>query len=81
MNRRTSYLLAVLVVALLATGTACKKTYPAGPSGKVTDRASAYYKSGGWRYWLTVDGSKFRVDRDDYRSCFRGSTYPACTNR
>ncbi|MEU2316574.1 hypothetical protein ACFY7X_13685 [Streptomyces althioticus] len=80
MNRRT-YALAALLLALLATVTACEKTYPAGPTGKVTDRSRAYYKSGGWKYWLTVDGAKFRVTRDDYRSCFRGSAYPTCTHR
>ena len=80
MNRCTRYVLAAVVMAFLVTGTACKQTYPAGPSGKVTDRASAYYKSGGWRFWLTVDGSKFRVTRAEFRSCFRGSTYPACTS-
>jgi hypothetical protein len=76
----TARLFAVLVLALLAV-TACEKTYPAGPSGTVTDRASAYYKGAGWRFWLTVDGSKFRVSRDDYRGCVRGSAYPACTRK
>ena len=80
MNRRT-YALAALLLALLATVTACEKTYPAGPTGTVTDRSSAYFKSGGWKFWLTVDGTKFRVSRADYRGCVRGSAYPACTNR
>jgi hypothetical protein len=81
-NRRTRYALAVSAVLFLATGTACEQqTFPPGPSGTVTDRSRAYYKSGGWKYWLTVNSSKFRVTRDDYRSCFRGSAYPTCTNR
>ena len=79
MTRRTR-LLAALVLALLAL-TACSPSYPSGPSGKVTDRSRAYFKSGGWRYWLTVDGTKFRVTRADYGHCFRGSNYPACTKR
>jgi hypothetical protein len=73
--------LAVLVLALLAATTACKQSFPEGPAGKVTDRHRAYFKSGGWRYWLTVDGQKFRVTRSDYQHCVRGSSYPACANR
>jgi hypothetical protein len=81
-NRRTRCALAVSAVLFLATGTACEqKTFPPGPTGKVADRSSAYFKSGGWRFWLTVDGTKFRVSRADYRGCVRGSAYPACTNR
>lgn len=76
------YFLTALVLALLVTATACEKnTYPAGPSGTVANRNSAYFKSGGWHFWLTVNGSKFRVTRSDYKSCFHGSRYPACTNR
>lgn len=80
MNRSTR-LLAALALALLALSACRAHTYPAGPTGTVTDRSAAYFKSGGWRYRLTVDGSKFRVTRDDYRRCFRNSLYPACTNR
>ncbi|MEV7322854.1 hypothetical protein [Streptomyces sp. NPDC093970] len=31
----------------------------------------------------TTDGRRhdFRVTRDDYRHCFRGSAYPSCTRR
>ncbi|NUP16607.1 MAG: hypothetical protein HOZ81_10960 [Streptomyces sp.] len=79
MTRRTR-LLAALALALLAL-TACQATYPPGPSGTVTDRSRAYFKSGGWRYWLTVDGTRFRVTRDQYGHCFHGSSYPACTHR
>jgi hypothetical protein len=78
---RQSRLIAALVLALLAVTTACKATYPAGPTGHVTDRHASYFKSGGWRYWLTVDGKRFRVTRTDYRHCVRGSSYPACTKR
>lgn len=69
---------AVAVVLALA---ACSPTYSPGPSGKVTDRQAYYLKSGGWHYRLTVRGKTFRVRRDDYRHCFRGSSYPACTKR
>jgi hypothetical protein len=79
MTRRTR-LLAALALTLLAL-TACRATYPSGPSGMVTDRSRAYFKSGGWRYSLTVDGTRFRVTRDEYGNCFRGSSYPACTHR
>ncbi|MFE9920448.1 hypothetical protein ACFYQA_02340 [Streptomyces sp. NPDC005774] len=75
---RRSRLLAALALALLAL-TACSPSYPPGPSGKVTDRDRAYFKPGGWRYSLTVDSRKFRVTRDDYKRCVRGSSYPACT--
>ncbi|GAB3169864.1 hypothetical protein [Streptomyces incanus] len=81
MTCQARYLLAALVLALLAVTTACTPDYPAGPSGRVTDRDRAYFKSGGWRYWLTVDGRKFRVTRADYRHCVRGSNYPTCTTR
>ncbi|MFI8206757.1 hypothetical protein [Streptomyces sp. NPDC085937] len=74
--------LAVAVLTAVVLLTACEpKTYPPGPAGTVTDRPRVYYKSGGWRYWLTVEGTKFRVTRDDWRDCVRGSSYPACTNR
>ncbi|MFJ4084917.1 hypothetical protein ACIP2Z_38990 [Streptomyces iakyrus] len=80
MNR--SIRLAALAVLGILLLTACgPKTYPPGPEGKVTKRSSAYYKSGGWRYWLTVGDTKFRVTRDDYRDCFHNSSYPACTQR
>jgi hypothetical protein len=79
MSRRTR-LLAALAFALLAL-TACARTYPPGPSGKVTDRDAYFRKADGWHYSLTVRGKKFRVTRADYRHCFRGSTYPACTKR
>ncbi|MFD9466746.1 hypothetical protein [Streptomyces sp. NPDC060027] len=66
--------------------TACNPSYGAGPAGTVSDRSSAYFKSGGWRYRLTItttDGRRqeFRVTRDDYKRCFRGSVYPTCTSR
>ena len=76
----TARLIAALVLALFAV-TACSPDYPAGPTGKVTDRTRAYYKADGWHYWLTVDGTKFRVIRDDYRHCVRGSSYPVCTQK
>ncbi|SEC35104.1 hypothetical protein [Streptomyces sp. KS_5] len=73
------------LAAVLAL-TACNPNYGAGPAGTVSDRSAAYFKSGGWRYRLTVtttDGQRqdFRVSRDHYRSCFRGSAYPTCTHR
>lgn len=77
MNRR---IVAALVLTLLVTLTACQQGYAPGPSGTVTDRSFAYFKSGGWRFWLTVGDSKFRVPKADYRACFRGSHYPTCTN-
>jgi hypothetical protein len=79
MNRR-SRLIAALVL-LLAVTTACQAHYPAGPTGRVTDRQARYFKSGGWHYSLTVGGKTFRVTRDNYRDCFHGSSYPACTSR
>jgi hypothetical protein len=77
MSRRTR-LFAALVLALL---TACSPHYPTGPSGTVTGRDGYYRKADGWHYSLTVHGKQFRVTRDDYRRCFRGSSYPACTKR
>lgn len=77
---------ALAAVAAVSVLTACGPNYGAGPAGTVSDRSAAYFKSGGWRYRLTVttaDGQRqeFRVSRDDYRSCFRGSAYPTCTDR
>lgn len=72
-------LLTALAVAALA---ACSPHYPAGPDGTVTGRDAIYRsKNGGWFYYLTVDGTKFRVTRDDYQHCFRGSRYPQCADR
>lgn len=79
--KHSTRLLAALVLALLALNACRAHTYPPGPAGTVIDRSAAYFKSGGWRYRLTVGGDKFRVTRDDYRRCFRNSLYPACTNR
>ncbi|MET7603928.1 hypothetical protein ABZS96_15625 [Streptomyces avermitilis] len=79
-----------LATALVSVGavlalTACSPDYAPGPTGTITDRSAAYFKSGGWHYRLTVttDGRPhaFRVTRNDYRSCFRGSAYPTCTRR
>ncbi|MFJ9541920.1 hypothetical protein ACIRPX_32320 [Streptomyces sp. NPDC101225] len=72
------------IAAVLALG-ACSPDYAPGPAGTVNDRSAAYFKSGGWRYRLTVtttDGQRhrFRVTRDDYRHCFHGSAYPTCTH-
>lgn len=77
---------ALVAVAAVLVLTGCNPSYGAGPAGTVSDRTAAYFKSGGWRYRLTVtthDGQRqdFRVSRDDYRSCFRGSAYPTCTHR
>ncbi|MFF4839251.1 hypothetical protein ACFY2G_04210 [Streptomyces collinus] len=72
-------LLAAVVLAFLAT--ACSPHYPAGPHGTVTDRHHYFRKAGGWHYWLTVHGHRFRVTRADYRHCVRGSHYPTCTHR
>ncbi|MHB9860311.1 hypothetical protein [Streptomyces sp. YIM S03343] len=82
---RTALAAAATFGAVLAL-TACSPTYPPGPTGTVTDRSAAYYKSGGWHYRLTVtttDGQRhsFRVTRHDYKSCFHGSAYPACARR
>jgi hypothetical protein len=80
MNRR-SRLIAALMLLLLAVTTACQAHYPAGPTGQVTDRDAYFRKANGWHYELTVGGKTFRVTRDDYRHCFRASSYPACTTR
>ncbi|MFJ4785560.1 hypothetical protein [Streptomyces sp. NPDC088794] len=77
---------AVATVALLATLTACGPQYAPGPDGTVTDRSATYFKSGGWRYRLTVtapDGHRetFRVTGHDYERCFHQSAYPTCTHR
>ncbi|TXS40170.1 hypothetical protein EAO75_34755 [Streptomyces sp. uw30] len=81
-------ILATTVTALAAVLvlTACNPNYAVGPAGTVSDRSAAYFKSGGWRYRLTVttaDGQRreFRVTRDEYRSCFRGSAYPSRIHR
>ncbi|MEV6381621.1 hypothetical protein AB0M31_19635 [Streptomyces sp. NPDC051773] len=83
--RNTLAAVTATIGAVLAL-TACSPDYATGPAGTVSDRSAAYFKSGGWRYRLTVttsDGRRqdFRVTRDDYKSCFRGSTYPTCTHR
>lgn len=75
----THRLFAALVLALLTATTACTPNYPAGPTGQVTDRDAYFRKADGWHYVLTVNGHTFRVTRDDYRHCLRGSNYPACT--
>ncbi|WP_328431974.1 MULTISPECIES: hypothetical protein [unclassified Streptomyces] len=77
---------AAVTLTVVVALTACSPQYAPGPSGSVTDRSAAYFKSGGWRYRLTVttnDGQDhaFRVTRHDYKSCFHGSAYPACTRR
>ncbi|GGX50136.1 hypothetical protein [Streptomyces chartreusis] len=77
---------ALATIATVSVLTACNPSYGAGPAGTVSDRSAAYFKSGGWRYRLTVtmndgQGQEFRVSRDDYRSCFRGSAYPSCMHR
>lgn len=72
---------ALVLTAVTAFGTAaCDPGYAAGPSGKVTDRSAVYFKSGGWRYKLTTT-STFRVTRDEYRGCVRGSSYPKCAGK
>ncbi|MEV6167568.1 hypothetical protein AB0L99_04980 [Streptomyces sp. NPDC051954] len=83
--RKALAAVAATLGAVLAL-TACSPDYAPGPDGTVSDRSAAYFKSGGWRYRLTVttsDGQRqgFRVTRDDYQHCFRGSTYPTCTHR
>jgi hypothetical protein len=65
--------------------TACSPDYAPGPAGTVSDRSATYRKADGWHYQLTVttDGRRqdFRVTRDEYKHCFRGSAYPTCTHR
>jgi hypothetical protein len=83
-TRKASLLAAAAVALALTSG--CGRTYPPGPDGTVTDRTHRYYKSSGWRYWLTVTtptgpAVKFRVTRDDYHHCFHQSHYPACSTR
>ncbi|MEV6543413.1 hypothetical protein [Streptomyces sp. NPDC051665] len=77
---------ATAVIASVFALTACSPDYAPGPAGTVSERSAAYFKSGGWRYRLTVttaDGQRhsFRVTRDDYRHCFHGSAYPTCAHR
>ncbi|MBM7169096.1 hypothetical protein JQK87_11850 [Streptomyces sp. G44] len=83
--RKSLAALAASVGAVVAL-TACGPNYGPGPAGTVSDRSASYFKSGGWHYRLTVttnDGRRqdFRVTRDDYKHCFRGSAYPSCTYR
>lgn len=83
--RKSLAAVAATIGAVVAL-TACSPDYTPGPTGTVSDRSAAYFKSGGWRYRLTVttnDGRRqdFRVTRDDYKRCFRGSAYPSCTHR
>jgi hypothetical protein len=83
--RKALAALAATIGAVLALS-ACSPHYAPGPAGTVSDRSAAYFKSGGWRYRLTVtttDGQthRFRVTRDDYKHCVRGSAYPFCTHR
>ncbi|MFC3577878.1 hypothetical protein ACFOZ0_32400 [Streptomyces yaanensis] len=83
--RKAHAAIATTVGAVLAL-TACSPDYAAGPAGTVSDRSATYFKSGGWRYRLTIttnDGRRhdFRVTRHDYKHCFHGSAYPTCTRR
>lgn len=77
---------AVATVALATALSACGTQYTPGPARTVADRSAAYFRSGGWRYRLTVttpDGHRetFRVTRHDYRGCFHQSAYPTGTHR
>ncbi|WP_216589534.1 hypothetical protein [Streptomyces brasiliscabiei] len=83
--RNTLAAVTATIGAVLAL-TACSPDYAPGPAGTVSDRSATYFKSGGWHYRLTVTTSDdrrqdFRVTRDDYKHCFRGSAYPTCTHR
>ncbi|MFG2729782.1 hypothetical protein [Streptomyces canus] len=82
--RKTLAVVAAAVGAVLAL-TACSPDYAPGPAGTVSDRSATYRKADGWHYQLTVttDGHRqdFRVTRDEYKHCFRGSAYPTCTHR
>ncbi|MGP4085382.1 hypothetical protein [Streptomyces sp. KR55] len=74
----------LLAAALLAFVTACG--YEEGPPGRVIDKERAYTGMGAEINELTVrtsDGEEetFFVTRDDYDSCYRGSSYPACIER
>ncbi|MFI6550246.1 hypothetical protein ACIBO9_44100 [Streptomyces prunicolor] len=83
---RRAFAAALAALSTVMVLTACSPEYTPGPTGTVTDRTAAYFKSGGWRYRLTVtttDGRRhdFRVTRHDYRTCFHASAYPTCTHR
>ncbi|MFD7404458.1 hypothetical protein ACFV7R_17665 [Streptomyces sp. NPDC059866] len=74
----------LLAAALLTLVTACG--YEEGPPGRVIDKKRTYTGMGAEINELTVrtsDGEEetFFVTRDDYDSCYRGSSYPACTER
>jgi hypothetical protein len=73
--------LAVTIACLILVG--CGPAQ--GPAGTVTGKDRTYWPATKqWTYKLTVrkpDGAEteFRVTRSDYRACYRGSAYPACT--
>ncbi|MGW3273964.1 hypothetical protein ACWDFH_21195 [Streptomyces kronopolitis] len=70
---------AVLLVTVAALLAGCHASYPAGPAGTVTGRHAIYRRADGWHYSLATTGAAFRVTRQDWRRCVRGSHYPTCT--
>lgn len=83
-SKRTAVPLSASLVALfVAALTACGP--PPGPTGKVVDKHRTYV-SKQWKYKLTTRDKagvehEFKVKRDDYNDCYRGSKYPKCTKR
>lgn len=76
--KRAAALAAAVVLAVLGL-TACSD-YGQGPDGRVVEKD----KEGKSRRYLTVETPsgkrvEFRVDSDDFGSCYRGSAYPRCT--
>lgn len=56
-----------------------------GPAGRVVDKDRTYWAATKhWTYKLTTRDKagherEFKVSHSDYRACYRGSSYPHCT--
>lgn len=77
---------AVLAACALALA-GCSSSLPEGPAGRVVDKDRDYKASTKtYKYKLTTRDKagkehEFKVKRDDYNDCYRGSKYPKCTER
>ena len=73
--------LAGLATAVLLALTACGPGQ--GPAGTVVDK-DRHFSNKAWHYRLTTQDTagkqhRFPVLHGDYTACYRGSSYPHCT--